>query len=141
MTYLEKLVSTFDYFFAIFLVCNNIFRQKMIANLMVFRASIYRYCKYNQHVFVLLVFLKTVNLFFPQYRTADLRRWLVLESFPNPFWIIYSKLNCLIYNIISHFNDLILVWSAYFKVIFFYDFFGYTSTDSIYVALSLNLFY
>lgn len=80
MTYLEKLVSTFDYFFAIFLVCNNIFRQKMIANLMVFRASIYRYCKYNQHVFVLLVFLKTVNLFWSQYRTADFTKTFLTEE-------------------------------------------------------------
>ena len=61
-------------------MCHNIFRQKMIANLMVFRASIYRYCRYNQHVFVLLVFLKTVNLFFPQYRTADFTKRFLTEE-------------------------------------------------------------
>ena len=45
-------------------------------------------------------------------------KWLVVESCPTPPWIAFLMLYRLVYNICSHFNELILVWSAYSKLIF-----------------------
>ena len=39
-----------------------------------------------------------------------------LESWPTPLWIAFLMLYQLVYNIRSHFNELILAWSAYTEV-------------------------
>ena len=40
------------------------------------------------------------------------QEWLVVESCPTPRWIAFLMLYRLVYNINSHFNELILAWSA-----------------------------
>ena len=58
-------------------------------------------------------------LFRPKNRTIDFtktfmnQQWLAVESCPNPRWIAFLMLYRLVYNIRSHFNELILAWSAY----------------------------
>ena len=69
----------------------------------------------------LLIF---VYLFCPKNSTTDFTKtfitqeWLVVESCPTPRWIAFLMLYRLVYNIRSHFNELILAWSAYFKIDF-----------------------
>ena len=64
----------------------------------------------------LLIF---VYLFCPKNRAIDFTKtfinqeWLVVESGPTPCWIAFLMLYRLVFNIRSHFNELILVWSAY----------------------------
>ena len=65
----------------------------------------------------LLIF---VYLFCPKNSTTDFTKifiteeWLVVESCPTPRWIAFLMLYRLVYNIRSHFNELILTWSAYY---------------------------
>ena len=40
---------------------------------------------------------------------------LVVESCPNPRWMAFLMLYRLVYNISSHFNELILAWSVYIQ--------------------------
>ena len=64
----------------------------------------------------LLIF---VYLFCPKNRAIDFTKtfinqeWLVVESCPTPCWIAFLMLYRLVFNIRSHFNELILTWSAY----------------------------
>ena len=73
-------------------------RQKVVQNLLIF-----------------------VYLFCPKGRAIDSRitcltkEWLVVESCVLPHWIAFLMLYWLVYNIRSHFNELILTWSAYFR--------------------------
>ena len=66
----------------------------------------------------LLIF---VYLFCPKNGAIDFTKtfitqeWLVVESCPTPRWIAFLMLYRLVYNIRSHFNELILAWSAYLK--------------------------
>ena len=48
-------------------------------------------------------------------KTFITKEWLVVESCPTPCWIALLMLYRLVYNIRSHFNELILAWSAYLK--------------------------
>ena len=63
----------------------------------------------------LLIF---VYLFCPKNGSIDFTKafitqeWLVVESCPTPRWIAFLMLYRLVYNIRSHFNELILAWSA-----------------------------
>ena len=64
-----------------------------------------------------------VHLFFPNNSAIDPRKTsitqerLVVESCPTPCWITFLMLYRLVHNILSYFNELILVWSAYFTMI------------------------
>ena len=64
----------------------------------------------------LLIF---VYLFCPNNSTIDCTKsfltqeWLIVESCSIPRWIRFSMLYRLVYNICSHFIELILAWSAY----------------------------
>ena len=66
----------------------------------------------------LLIF---VYLFCPKNGALDFRKsfitqeWLVVENWPTPRWIVFLMFYRLVYNIRSHFNELILVWSAYLE--------------------------
>ena len=44
----------------------------------------------------------------------NLQEWLVVESCPSLRWMAFVMLYRLVYNICSHFIELILAWSAYF---------------------------
>ena len=76
----------------------------------------------------LLIF---VYLFCPKNSTTDFTKtfitqeWLVVESWPTSRWIAFLTLYRLVYNIGSHFNELILAWSAYFYYLPFIDFNSY----------------
>ena len=48
-------------------------------------------------------------------KTFITQEWLVVESWPTLRWIAFLMLCLLVYNISSHFNELILAWSAYYK--------------------------
>ena len=48
-------------------------------------------------------------------KTFITKEWLVVESCPTPCWIALLMLYRLVYNIRSHFNELILAWNAYAK--------------------------
>ena len=48
-------------------------------------------------------------------KTFITQEWFVEESCPIPCWIAFLMLHRLVYNIRSHFNELILAWSAYIK--------------------------
>ena len=52
-------------------------------------------------------------------KTFITQEWLVVESCPTPRWIAFLMLYRLVYNIRSHFNELILVWSAYNKRVYY----------------------
>ena len=49
-------------------------------------------------------------------KTFITQEWLIVESCPTPHWIAFLMLYRLVYNIRSHFNELILAWSAYFNI-------------------------
>ena len=70
--------------------------QKIVQNLLIF---VYLFCPKNSTT----DFTKT---FIPQ-------EWLVVESCPNPRWIALLMLYWLVYNVPSHFSELILAWSAF----------------------------
>ena len=86
-----------------------------------------------KHVENLLIF---VHLFCPKNGAIDFTKtfitqeWLVVESCPTPRWIAFLMLYRLVYNICSHFSELILAWSAYLAVIIFKCFY--------FVYISLN---
>ena len=44
------------------------------------------------------------------------QEWLVVESCPTLRWIVFLMLYRLVYNIRSHFNELILPWSTYLEI-------------------------
>ena len=48
-------------------------------------------------------------------KTSITQEWLFVESCPTLHWIAFLMVYRLVYNIRSHFNKLILVWSAYSK--------------------------
>ena len=48
-------------------------------------------------------------------KTFITQEWLVVDSCPSPWWMASLMLYRLVYNIRSHFNELILAWSAYNK--------------------------
>ena len=50
-------------------------------------------------------------------KTFITKEWLVVESCPTPCWIALLMLYRLVYNMRSHFNELILAWSGYFRSI------------------------
>ena len=62
-----------------------------------------------------------VYLFCPRNNVIDSRKtsitqeWLVVENCPTLLWIVFLMLYQLVYNTSSHFNELILAWSAYSK--------------------------
>ena len=49
------------------------------------------------------------------WKTSITQEWLVLESCPIPRWIAFLVLCQLVYNLRSHFNKIILAWSAFFQ--------------------------
>ena len=80
--------------------------QKIVQNFLLF---VYLFCPKNSAI----DFTKT---FITQER-------LVVKSCPKPRWIAFLMLYPFVYDICSHFNELILAWSAYYKNIFSWDFF------------------
>ena len=75
---------------------------------------------YNYYICTFLWYLHIyAYLFRPKTSTVDSRKtsitqeWLVIESCPTPRWIVFLMLYRLVLYIRSHFNELILVWSAY----------------------------
>ena len=66
-----------------------------------------------------------VYLFYPKNstinsrKTSIIREWLIVESSPTPFWVAFLMLSWLVYNIPSHFHQLILVWSVWCYLAFF----------------------
>ena len=50
------------------------------------------------------------------HKNLHTQEWLVVESCPTPRWITFLMLYRLVYNIRSHFNELILPWSTYLEI-------------------------
>ena len=67
----------------------------------------------NPLIFVYLFCPKNSAIDFT--KTFITQEWLVAESCPTPHWIGFLMLYRLVYNIRSHFNELILAWSASHK--------------------------
>ena len=70
--------------------------RKIVENLLIF---VYLFCPKNGAIDFTKTFIT--------------QKWLVVESCPTPRWITFLMLYQLVYNIRSHFNELILAWSAY----------------------------
>ena len=64
----------------------------------------------NSLIFVYLFCPKNSAIDFT--KTFITQEWLVAGSCPTPHWIAFLMLYRLVYNIRSHFNELILAWSA-----------------------------
>ena len=64
----------------------------------------------NLLMFVYLFFQKNDAIDFS--KTFITQEWLVVESCPTSRWIAFLMLYRLVYNKHSHFNELILAWSA-----------------------------
>ena len=64
----------------------------------------------NSLIFVYLFCPKNSSIDFT--KTFITQEWLVAESCPTPHWIAFLMLYRLVYNIRSHFNELILAWSV-----------------------------
>ena len=71
---------------------------KIVENLLIF---VYLFCSKNGAI----EFTKTLIT----------QEWLVVERCLTPRWIAFLMLYWLVYNIRSHFNELILAWRAYFR--------------------------
>ena len=69
--------------------------RKIVENLLIF---VYLFCPKNGAIDFTKTFIT--------------QEWLVVESCPTPRWITFLMLYRLVYNIRSHFNELILAWSA-----------------------------
>ena len=69
--------------------------QKIVENLLIF---LYLFCQKNGATDFTKTFIT--------------QEWMVVESCPTPRWIAFLMLYRLMYNIRSHFNELILAWSA-----------------------------
>ena len=74
---------------------NPILRRNIVENLLIF---VYLFCPKNGAVDFTKTFIT--------------QEWLVVESCPTSRWITFLMLYRLVYNIRSHFNELILAWSA-----------------------------
>ena len=59
------------------------------------------------------VFILSKSSLIDSSKTPITQEWLVVESCSTPLWIAFLMFNRLVYNIPSHFNELILVWSGY----------------------------
>ena len=75
-----------------------VFWREILENLLIF---VYLFCPKNGAI----DFTKTLIT----------QEWLVVKGCPTPRWITFLIL-CLVYNIRSHFNELILTWSVYFFI-------------------------
>ena len=49
-------------------------------------------------------------------KTTITQKWLVVESCPTPRWIAFLMLYRLVYNVASHFNELISPWNAHSSI-------------------------
>ena len=65
----------------------------------------------NLLIFVYLFWPKTSTIAFT--KTFLTQEWWVVESYPTPCWIAFLMFYRLVYNIRSHFNELILAWTPY----------------------------
>ena len=63
-------------------------------------------------------------------KTFITRERLYVKSFPIPRWIAFLMLYPLVYNICTHFNELILAWSAYLYWLIFYWKSHFTMADT-----------
>ena len=63
---------------------------------------------------------------------------LVVESCPTPRWIAFLMFYRLVYNIRSHFNELILAWSAYLTICVFSVPFILNAKSPILLLISLK---
>ena len=66
-------------------------------------------------ILYLWIFFCLENSTIDSWKTSITQEWLVLESCPIPRWIAFLVLCQLVYNLRSHFNKIILAWSAYFQ--------------------------
>ena len=91
--------------------------KKMLVNLI--KTSQYQILHILQILHLIYLFsgcLISGYLFYPRNSTIDPRKtfitqeWLVVESCPIPHWIAILLFYQLVYNIHSHFNELILAW-------------------------------
>ena len=73
--------------------------RKIVENLLIF---VYLFCPKNGAIDFTKTFIT--------------QEWLVVESCPTPRWITFLMLYRLVYNIRSHFNELILPWSTYLEI-------------------------
>ena len=67
-------------------------------------------CSKSSYICVFILSKKQHNWLYKSFITQE---WLVVESCPTHRWIPFLMLYRLVYNIRSHFNELILAWSAF----------------------------
>ena len=89
---------TQNFFFTFWRLKIHVLWRKIVENLLIF---VYLFCPKNGAI----DFTKTLIT----------QEWLVVKGCPTPRWIAFLILY-LVYNIRSHFNELILAWSVYFFI-------------------------
>ena len=95
--------------------------RKIVENLLIF---VYLFCPKNGAIDFTKTFIT--------------QEWLVVESCPTPLWIAFLMLYRLVYNIRSHFNELILAWSAYLTICVFSVPFILNAKSPILLLISLK---